>query len=274
MQILSFVICLVLLGSCDGLDRLKLLGDSYVGYKQSNLIESFGKPKDITYIGPEKVLEFRFVEHFFNLSPFDPQNPNNPANDPRFNNPGVNSPLANPNLNNSIVNGGIRSNGRGDVSFRYGELQGAYSRKECNLRFTVDSNDLVKNWNYTGNNCLAYATRANLNRQYLRDLPGIIDKTYGLKLKNSSKGLRVKSVHPLSSAAQLGLLEGDTITKINDLVTRNLTEISALVELSKYAQVKLEVLRGKEIMSFNVKKSDIPRLDLFNKKERKFMGFR
>jgi len=121
---------------------------------------------------------------------------------------------------------------------------------------------------------LAYATRANLNRQYLRDLPQIIDKTYGLKLKNSSKGLRVKSVHPLSSAGQLGLLEGDIITKINDLMTRNLTEISALVELSKYAQVKLEVLRGKELMSFNVKKSDIPRLDLFNKKERKFMGFR
>jgi len=58
------------------------------------------------------------------------------------------------------------------------------------------------------------------------------------------------------------------------VMTRNLSEISALSELGKYAQVKLEVLRGKELMSFNVKKSEIPRLDRFSKKDRKFMGFR
>ena len=274
MQILSFVICLILLSSCDQDRTFNLVMDSYLGYKQSSLIENFGRPKDISYSGTDKILEFGFEEHSFNLSPFDPENPNNPANNPALNNPGINSSLANPILNNSILNGGIRSDGSGDVNFRYGELQGAYSRNECRLRFTVDQQEKVTGWNQSGNACYRYANRSNINRQFLSDLPKIMDKSYGLALKPSSKGLRVKSVHPLSSAGQLGLQKGDVITKINDVMTRNLSEISALSELGKYAQVKLEVLRGKELMSFNVKKSEIPRLDRFSKKDRKFMGFR
>lgn len=272
MKLICVLLSLFLLNSCDKVNHLKLVLDSYLGYRQTNLIQNFGKPDKITYSGSSKILEYEYVEHNFNLSPFDPKDPNNIANNPSLNNPGVGS-IGNPILNNSILNGGIKTNGSGDVRFRYGEYQGGYSRQECQLRFTLDPQEIVRDWDAEGNACLRYANNQNFNREYIRDLPKIVDKTYGLKLKKSSQGLKVKNVHPLSSASQLGLREGDIISKINDLVTRNLSQEYALVELSKFSQVKLQVLRKKEILDLVVKKSDIPRLDLYNKKERKFMGF-
>jgi PDZ domain len=274
MKIICVLLTLFLLSSCDQDRTLNLVMDSYLGYKQSNLIENFGKPRDISYSGTDKILEFGFEEHNFNISPFDSKDPNNIANDPALNNPGINPTITNGILNNSILNGGIRTDGSGDVSFRYGDFQGAYSRNECRLRFTVDQQDNVKGWNQSGNSCLRYATRSNINRQFLNDLPKITDKSYGIQLKSSSKGLKIKDLHPLSSASQLGLRKGDLITKINNIFTANLSEHSALMELSKYAQVKLEVLRGKEVLNLDIKKSDIPRLDRFRKRDRRFMGFR
>lgn len=251
MKKLPLVFCVFFLSSCSGEEKLKLVLDSYLGYNQSTLVQNFGQPNKIFNNGGNKVLEFEFVEHHFNLSP------NNTANS----------------LNTPSASGGVRANGSGGVNFNYGDLQGSYSKDECRLTFTVDPRDTVKDWHHTGNACTRYATRENVNHQYILDLPRITDKTYGFNFNKSSKGMRVKDINALSSAYGEGLRKGDVISKINGVAMQGLPTEFAHAELGKNTQAKLEVLRGKEVLNLSIKKADIPRLALYKKSLQKFMGF-
>ncbi len=243
------LISILLLTSCNKEEKLKLVLDSYLGYNQSALLQNFGNPKRTYYDGANKVVEFEFVEHYFNVSP------NNTASS----------------LNTPSARGAIQANGSSGLGFNYGDMQGSYSKDECKLSFTIDSRNLVKDWHQAGNNCTEYATRENINHQYLADLPRIMEKTYGFDFTRSSSGMKVKEINPFSHAQQAGLMPGDIITKINNINVSNLPVEVAKDELNKNSQAKLILIRNKEEKELLVKKSEISRLHLYDESLQKFM---
>ncbi len=252
-QKILFFALVFLLSSCNSTEeKLKLVLDSYLGYKQTALVQNFGQTTKAFYNGSDKVLEYEFVEHHFDISP------NNTSTS----------------LNTPSASGNITPNGSGGLNFNYKDLQGSYSTSECKLAFTVNRLDQVKDWHYSGNACARYATKENVNRQYIVDLPKIMDKTYGFDFQKSSKGFRVKTINPLSSAYQAGLKANDTITKINGLDMRNNPIEIGEHELEKNSQAKLSVERGSERLELLVKKAEIGRLYLYKKSLRKFLGFK
>ncbi len=249
-QVILFAL-LLLLNSCSrSAERLVVVLDSYRGYNELSLNQKFGQPSKSFLSNGSKVLEFEFVEHNFNL------NSSNGSN--LFDNDSLSI--------NSQPNSKYASVG-------YGDVNASYSINECTLAFTVDPSGIVRTWDYRGNSCTRYATRSNVNRQYLIDLPRIMDKTYAFNFKKTKKGLLITDLSPLSSAYQTGLRTKDLIIKMNDLDLRGVPIELAHDQIAKHQELNLTILRGKEEIPFLIKKSEIARLYLYKKSIRKFLGF-
>jgi hypothetical protein len=246
--------------SCGTKEKLKIVLDSYKGYDQASVVQNFGAPERIIDSNGSKVIEYHFTEQHFNLSP------NNSLNS-SINSP-VNSALNNRNYLNAS-NGPNSTN----LNFGLGSVQGYYSSSECRLTFTADARHIVKDWHYEGSLCERYATRENVNHQYIEDLARATDKAYGFQLAKASKGMKVTELYPESSAYKAGLTKGDLVTKINDLNVVNIPIEVAYHELNSNSQAKLIVLRKAEEIKLSVKKSDIPRIYSHKKSARKFLGF-
>ncbi|MCE2928159.1 MAG: PDZ domain-containing protein [Candidatus Caenarcaniphilales bacterium] len=244
----SCLIIIFLLGGCSDYEKLKIVCDSYLGYKQSFLIQNFGQPKKIISNNSDKIFEYGFIEHNFNLSP----------------SLGVGS--------GPIIRGTNRNNDT-NINLNYNNVQGTYSTTECRLTFTIDRNDEVKSWHQSGNACTAYAVRNYVNQQYILDLPEIVDEVYGFNVDKNSSGLRVKDVHPESKAYESGLRKNDLISRINDKEIKKLPIEFALDILKKNTKVKLTLKRKSGEEEIWISQSKIPRLSLYSKSTRKFLGF-
>ncbi len=248
MKKLALFCSFFFLASCTSEEKLKTVLDSYKGYDQSCLVQTFGQAQKIFDSNGTKVLEYQISEQSFNLMP-------------------------NNSINNSRYLYSRNRAGSNNVNFGIGSMQGYYSSDECKLTFTTDSRNIVRDWHYQGNICTRYATRENVNHKYIYDLMHETDKAYGFQLDKTSKGLKVKEVYPESSAYKTGLRKDDLLTKINDLELSNLPIELAYQELNSKSQSKLTVSRKAEEMVLVVKKSEIPRLYSYNKSTRKFLGF-
>lgn len=236
-----------ILSSCGWKEKLIVVLDSYRGYDEINLIQNFGKPSKSYLTNGAKVLEFEFVEHHLNVS--------NGA---------------------SLFNDGLSINSTPNsqsLGVKVGDIRASYVINQCNLSFTVDQRNLVKDWDYRGNSCKRYATRNNVNKQYVLDLPKIQEKTYAFNLKKKPKGFVIVDLSPLSSAYQLGLREKDVLVKMNDLDLSNTPIEIPYDQMVKSSMLKLVVLRAKERFEFTVPKTEIARMFLYKKSIRRFLGF-
>ncbi len=239
--------CAFLLVACNTEEKLKIVLDSYKGYNQSYVMQNFGQPKRIyDNGGGTKVIEYLYTVENFDITP------NNVTK-------------------STYVNSNNGTNSK-NVSFGYGSMSGTYSSSECKLSFTTDSSNLVRDWHYSGSLCTNYASKQNLNHQYVADLARTTDRDYGFKLDDNSKGMKVKEIYAQSSAYQLGLRQGDLITKINDLDLAGEPVALAYHELNSKEQAKIYVSRKAEEFNLVVKKSNIPRSYSFKKSTRKFLG--
>lgn len=255
MKKLSLVLCIFLMISCNRVERLRIVLDSYKGYQEAQLYQNFGAFQRSYLSGNNKIVEYHEKVENFHINP----------------NANLNTNTAN--NNQPFFNSNNRANSQ-NINFGLGSVQGQYTSSECLLRFTIDPRNIVQTWSYDGSLCHNYATRENINPNYLRDLAVATEQSYGLTLKSSRKGAKIVDIYPGSSAYKQGLRKGDLLTRINDLDLAGLAKEFAYNELNSKNQSRIIALRKETDLDILVSKSQTPLLYSYPKSTKKFLGFK
>ncbi len=243
IQFIFLVLCFGLSG-CSNKDKLDVVLDSYLGYSADALYQRLGNPVDILEDGERKLLVYGFKRSSYRMRP-------------------------------SYSSFGYGRYGRGLNSLGYaGAGLGYTTIYECHLSFVVDKrSNKVLSSSYSGNSCDTYAKRKYVNPRFIIDLPERSSRELGFTYKHNKKGLKITKINEASQAYKVGLRDEDLIQKINGKSFVNLPVEFADDVFASYDSTTLEVLRNKEVISLNIKKTDFPLLSLYKKSTKKFLGF-
>lgn len=243
IQFIFLVLC-VTLSSCSNKDKLDVVLDSYQGYSADALYQRLGNPVDILEDGDKKMLVYGFKRSSYRMQP-------------------------------TYSSFGYGRYGRGLNSMGYlGAGTGYYTVYECHLSFIVNKlSNKVLSSSYSGNSCNTYAKRKYVNPRFIVDLPERYSRELGFSYKHNKKGLKITKINEASQAYKVGLRDEDIITKINGKSFAKLPVEFADDVFASYDSTTVEVLRNKEIITLDIKKSDLPLMSLYNKSTKKFLGF-
>lgn len=243
IQFIFFALCFVL-SSCSSKDKLNVVLDSYIGYSADALYQRLGNPVDILEDGDKKMLVYGFRRSSYRMQP-------------------------------TYSSFGYGRYGRGLNSLGYaGAGLGYTTVYECHLSFIVNKqSNKVLSSSYSGNSCDTYAKRKYVNPRFIVDLPERYSRELGFTYKHNKKGLKITQIHKESQAYKVGLRDEDIITKINGKSFAKLPVEFADDVFASYDSTTLEVLRNKEVISLNIKKTDFPLLSLYKNSTKKFLGF-
>ena len=148
---------------------------------------------------------------------------------------------------------------------------GYYQDYYCVLKFFTNGSQ-ISSTTYEGNSCLTYARHRYVNPQFVSDLPNLYKVMYGIDYKKTKQGIKIISVRDGSHAQDVGLLAGDLITSINNKNVIGLPIEFADDLFNTNNQIDLRIMRGNEEQQIAIKKTKVPRLSLYKKSVKKFLG--
>ena len=249
----SLLICFISFG-CSSKEKLEAVLDSYVGYPISSLKKQMGEPKNIQKINGSQAYIYGFLRTVY-VPPTTVASTN--------------------------TTGGAYTNFLGDSAYTsldtnstttvntYG---GYYQNYYCILKFFTNGSK-VSSATYEGNSCLTYAKHQYVNPQFVLDLPNLYKVLYGIDYKKTKQGIKITKVRDGSHAQDAGLLAGDLITFINNKNVIGLPIEFADDLFNKNNQINLRITRGNEEKQISIKKTKFPRISLYKKSTRKFLGY-
>jgi len=229
------------LTACSYKDKLEAVLNSYKGYNVEEISERLGFPKEVIEDGNSKIYKYGFT--FSNYIP--------PAS----------------------TGYGFGFNNYGNVNYGSSFYRGYYATNSCLLEFKVDRNNIVQDWDWSGNSCKSFAKKKYVNPQYILDLPKMVSRVYGFEYKKVKNGIQVTSVDTRSHAALIGLRVDDIIQKINGTSIVGLPVEFADDYISRNKKIKLEILRNNLPMELDVRLTELPTLELYKESVRKFLGY-
>ncbi len=245
-KFIQFIFLLLCFGlnACSNKDKLDVVLDSYLGYSADSLYQRLGNPIDILEDGDKKMLVYGFRRSAYRMQP-------------------------------SYSSFGYGRYGRGMNSLGYaGAGLGYTTVYECHLSFIVNKlSNKVLSSSYSGNSCDTYAKRKYVNPRFIIDLPARSSRELGFTYKHNKKGLKITKINEASQAYKVGLRDEDIITKINGKSFAKLPVEFADDVFASYDSTTVEILRNKEFITLNIKKSDLPLLSLYKESTKKFLGF-
>ena len=167
----------------------------------------------------------------------------------------------------------------GNTTIETIETGGYFYERFFWLSFIVDKHNIVRDWNWDGNDQYRYfrkfSRRDYVNPDYVLDLAQDSVYDYGLSFKEHRKGLKLTNVVPNSPAHIQGLRQGRIIHSVNGRSIRDLPlEIKQKIISDSGNKVRLGFkLKGK-LTDVHLKKTHIPALEYLSNSEKKYLGFR
>jgi hypothetical protein len=237
LHLFCLILCFSSFG-CSSEEKLTAVLDSYVGYPISSLKKQMGEPNEI-----QKLDDIQAYIYGFSRVDFVPSN--------------------------TVV---TRSSRRYPYTKVVDSFGGYYQRNYCTLKFFTKGTK-IDSARYEGNSCLSYARRKYVNPQFVLDLPNLYKVLYGVDYKKTKQGIKITKVRDGSHAQDAGLLAGDLITFINNKNVIGLPIEFADDLFNKNNQINLRITRGNEEKQISIKKTKFPRISLYKKSTRKFLGY-
>jgi len=105
-------------------------------------------------------------------------------------------------------------------------------------------------------------------------LPNLYKVLYGVDYKKTKQGIKITKVRDGSHAQDVGLLAGDLVTFINNKNVIGLSIEFADDLFNKNNQINLRITRGNEEKQISIKKTKFPKISLYKKSVKKFLGYR
>lgn len=118
------------------------------------------------------------------------------------------------------------------------------------IRLKTDIDEAIQN---SKGNEIKILIERNGQRQEIYLVPNQEEiKSIGIYLDNSSS--EIKGIYPNSAAQEIGIKEGDIITKIDGIECKNNSyKVAQLINASQSEKIQIEVKRNHEIKTFEVK---------------------
>jgi hypothetical protein len=247
LRIICILVCFCL-SSCSDEEKLIAVLNSYKGYNIDTAIKILGSPRSIAHGANTNTYRFGFSELGYI-----------------------------PQYNSTTTSGSVSPFGRVNLFSNSSSFGGYYYSYGCDLLLLVDtkSNNVIS-YQWNGDSCKNYAKRRYLNPQYLKDLPRLKIKLYGMDYKKVKKGIKITNITKNGAAEKSGLQKNDIVTKINGENVVGLPEeiFSDFLDLSKKKnKVELTIQRKRLDHIIQIPVSEKLQITQYKKATQKFLGF-